>query len=106
MVSVLGLGDDRRSFSYYKAISVIEKLPFKIDSVDQVKDLPSIGKSLQAHVSSFSLQFKLLVHTMNCFYVLQCMVCFKNNWFHIRLPTLHNHRAYSLPIISIKVHKF
>lgn len=44
------LGDDRRSFSYYKAIPVIEKLPFKIESADQVKDLPAIGKSLKDHV--------------------------------------------------------
>ncbi|KAI5352454.1 hypothetical protein L3X38_005345 [Prunus dulcis] len=28
---------------------VIEKLPFKIQSVDQVKDLPNIGKSMQDH---------------------------------------------------------
>lgn len=45
------LGDERRSFSYYKAIPVIEKLPFKIESIDQVKHLPAIGKSLQDHVS-------------------------------------------------------
>lgn len=44
------LGDDRRSFSYYKAIPVIEKLPFKIGSVDQVKHLPAIGKSMQDHI--------------------------------------------------------
>ncbi|KAL0336196.1 UNVERIFIED_CONTAM: DNA polymerase lambda [Sesamum radiatum] len=44
------LGDDRRSFSYYKAIPVIEKLPFKIESADQVKHLPGIGKSLQDHI--------------------------------------------------------
>ncbi|KAH6809551.1 DNA polymerase lambda [Perilla frutescens var. frutescens] len=44
------LGDDRRSFSYHKAIPVIEKLPFKIESVDQVKHLPGIGKSLQDHI--------------------------------------------------------
>ncbi|KAJ1696115.1 hypothetical protein LUZ63_004627 [Rhynchospora breviuscula] len=44
------LGDDRRSFSYYKAIPVIEKLPFKIETVDQVKHLPTIGKSLQDHI--------------------------------------------------------
>jgi len=44
------LGDDRRSFSYYKAIPVVEKLPFKIESADQVKDLPGIGKSMQDHV--------------------------------------------------------
>lgn len=44
------LGDDRRSFSYYKAIPVIEKLPFKIESVDQVKHLPAIGKSMQDHI--------------------------------------------------------
>ncbi|PIN13157.1 DNA polymerase IV (family X) [Handroanthus impetiginosus] len=44
------LGDDRRSFSYHKAITVIEKLPFKIESADQVKHLPGIGKSLQDHI--------------------------------------------------------
>ncbi|KAL1550910.1 DNA-directed DNA polymerase [Salvia divinorum] len=44
------LGEDRRSFSYYKAIPVIEKLPFKIESADQVKNLPGIGKSLQDHI--------------------------------------------------------
>ncbi|KAL3631061.1 hypothetical protein CASFOL_024045 [Castilleja foliolosa] len=44
------LGEDRRSFSYYKAIPVIEKLPFKIESADHVKDLPGIGKSLQDHI--------------------------------------------------------
>ena len=49
------LGDDRRSFSYHKAIPVIEKLPFTIESADQVKDLPSIGKSLQDHVSEHYL---------------------------------------------------
>ncbi|CAK7326956.1 unnamed protein product [Dovyalis caffra] len=32
------------------AIPVIEKLPFKIDSADQVKDLPGIGKSMQDHI--------------------------------------------------------
>lgn len=45
------LGDDRRSFSYYKAIPVIEKFPTKIESVDQLKHLPGIGKSLTDHVS-------------------------------------------------------
>ncbi|ONK62816.1 uncharacterized protein A4U43_C07F8430 [Asparagus officinalis] len=44
------LGDDRRSFSYHKAIAVIEKLPFKIESIDQVKHLPAIGKSMQDHI--------------------------------------------------------
>ncbi|EYU29697.1 hypothetical protein ABFS82_12G113100 [Erythranthe guttata] len=44
------LGDERRSFSYYKAIPVIEKLPFRIESADQVKHLPGIGKSLQDHI--------------------------------------------------------
>lgn len=44
------LGDDRRSFSYNKALSVLEKVPFKIDSVDQVKGLPAIGKSMQDHI--------------------------------------------------------
>ncbi|XAR65021.1 DNA-directed DNA polymerase [Bertholletia excelsa] len=47
---MIALGDDRRSFSYYKAIPVIEKLPFKIESVDQVKHLPAIGKSMQDHI--------------------------------------------------------
>ncbi|CAK9866813.1 unnamed protein product [Sphagnum jensenii] len=40
------LGDDRRYFSYYKALSVLEKVPFKITSVDQIKGLPTLGKSL------------------------------------------------------------
>lgn len=54
------MGDDRRSFSYYKAIPVIEKLPFKIESVDQVKHLPGIGKSLQEHViNPFCLFFSM-----------------------------------------------
>lgn len=44
------LGDDRRSFSYHKAISVLEKLPFKIENIDQVKGLPTIGKSLREHI--------------------------------------------------------
>lgn len=48
---MVALGDDRRSFSYSKAIAVIEKLPFRIERVDQVKNLPAIGKSMQDHVS-------------------------------------------------------
>ncbi|KAJ0986699.1 hypothetical protein J5N97_005055 [Dioscorea zingiberensis] len=48
-------GDERRSFSYYKAIPVIEKLPYKIESVDQVKHLPTIGKSMQDHVRTITL---------------------------------------------------
>lgn len=51
---MIALGDDRRSFSYYKAIAVIEKLPFKIQNVEQVKHLPSIGKSMQDHVSEIT----------------------------------------------------
>eukprot|EP01018_Ginkgo_biloba_P006989 Gb_11446 [translate_table: standard] len=47
------LGDDRRSFSYHKALSVLEKIPFKIVSVDQVKGLPAIGKSMQDHGPGF-----------------------------------------------------
>lgn len=39
-------GDDRRSFSYYKAISVIENLSFKVTNAEQLKGLPSIGRSL------------------------------------------------------------
>lgn len=53
------LGDDRRSFSYYKAIPVIEKLPFQIENVDQVKHLPTIGKSLQDHIHEIVTTGKL-----------------------------------------------
>lgn len=53
------LGDDRRSFSYYKAIPVVEKLPFKIESADQVKDLPGIGKSMQDHIQEIVTTGKL-----------------------------------------------
>ncbi|XP_071698101.1 DNA polymerase lambda [Rutidosis leptorrhynchoides] len=53
------LGEDRRSFSYYKAIPVIERLPFKIESVDQVKDLPAIGKSMQDHIHEIVTTGKL-----------------------------------------------
>ncbi|KAL6567777.1 hypothetical protein OROGR_001445 [Orobanche gracilis] len=71
------LGDDRRSFSYYKAIPVIEKVPFRIESADQVKDLPGIGKSLQDHIQEIVNTGKLSklkhfekdekVHTINLF---------------------------------------
>ncbi|PRQ41218.1 putative DNA-directed DNA polymerase [Rosa chinensis] len=53
------LGDDRRSFSYYKAIPVIERLPFKIQSQDQVKGLPNIGKSMQDHIQEIVTTGKL-----------------------------------------------
>ncbi|KAG4162751.1 hypothetical protein ERO13_D01G132600v2 [Gossypium hirsutum] len=53
------LGDDRRSFSYYKAIAVVEKLPFKVESADQVKDLPGIGKSMQDHIQEIVTTGKL-----------------------------------------------
>ncbi|KAH7688805.1 DNA polymerase family X beta-like protein [Dioscorea alata] len=53
------LGEDRRSFSYHKAIPVIEKLPYKIESVDQVKHLPTIGKSLQDHINEILTTGKL-----------------------------------------------
>ncbi|XP_061376565.1 DNA polymerase lambda [Gastrolobium bilobum] len=53
------LGDDRRSFSYYKAIAVIEKLPFKIESADQIKNLPSIGKSMKDHIQEIITTGKL-----------------------------------------------
>ncbi|CAK8571777.1 unnamed protein product [Lathyrus sativus] len=53
------LGEDRRSFSYYKAISVIEKLSFKIESVDQIKNLPSIGKSMKDHIQEIITTGKL-----------------------------------------------
>jgi hypothetical protein len=60
------LGDDRRSFSYYKAIPVIEKLPFKIESADQVKNLPAIGKSLKDHVCMYALFYHLLLFVGYC----------------------------------------
>ncbi|XP_027361484.1 DNA polymerase lambda isoform X2 [Abrus precatorius] len=53
------LGDDRRSFSYYKAIAVIEKLPFKIESADEIKNLPSIGKSMKDHIQEIITTGKL-----------------------------------------------
>ncbi|XP_027153453.1 DNA polymerase lambda isoform X1 [Coffea eugenioides] len=53
------LGDDWRSFSYHKAIPVIEKLPFKIESVEQVKHLPGIGKSMQDHIQEIVTTGKL-----------------------------------------------
>ncbi|KAK8470146.1 hypothetical protein PHAVU_004G071000 [Phaseolus vulgaris] len=53
------LGDDRRSFSYYKAIAVIEKLPFKIESADQINNLPSIGKSMKDHIQEIITSGKL-----------------------------------------------
>ncbi|CAN8294418.1 unnamed protein product [Cochlearia groenlandica] len=53
------LGDDRRSFSYYKAIPVIEKFPTRIESVDQLKHLPGIGKSLRDHIQEIVTTGKL-----------------------------------------------
>ncbi|XP_031285345.1 DNA polymerase lambda isoform X1 [Pistacia vera] len=53
------LGDDRRSFSYYKAIPVVEKLPFKIESMEQVKGLPGIGKSMLDHIQEIITTGKL-----------------------------------------------
>ncbi|CAH2038372.1 unnamed protein product [Thlaspi arvense] len=53
------LGDDRRSFSYYKAIPVIEKFPTRIESVDQIKHLPGIGKSLTDHIQEIVTTGKL-----------------------------------------------
>ncbi|XP_050371844.1 DNA polymerase lambda-like [Argentina anserina] len=53
------LGDDRRSFSYHKAIPVIEKLPFKIENAEQVKGLPGIGKSMQDHIQEIVTTGKL-----------------------------------------------
>ncbi|KAL2334267.1 hypothetical protein Fmac_015480 [Flemingia macrophylla] len=53
------LGEDRRSFSYYKAIAVIEKLPFKIESADQINNLPSIGKSMKDHIQEIITNGKL-----------------------------------------------
>jgi hypothetical protein len=55
VTGMTALGDDRRYFSYYKALSVLEKVPFKITSVDQIKGLPTIGKSLMENVSTLSL---------------------------------------------------
>lgn len=55
VTGMTALGDDRRYFSYHKALSVLEKVPFKITSVDQIKGLPTIGKSLMENVSTLSL---------------------------------------------------
>ncbi|XP_021293429.1 DNA polymerase lambda isoform X2 [Herrania umbratica] len=49
----------QRSFSYYKAIAVVEKLPFKIESSNQVKNLPGIGKSMQDHIQEIVTTGKL-----------------------------------------------
>ncbi|XP_024525739.1 DNA polymerase lambda isoform X1 [Selaginella moellendorffii] len=54
-----GLGDNRRSYSYHKAISYLEKLPYQVTSVDQVKNAPSIGKSLQNHIQEILSTGKL-----------------------------------------------
>lgn len=75
------LGDERRSFSYYKAIPVIEKLPFKIESIDQVKHLPTIGKSLQDHVSITTVVLKYVVFN----YVLPLM----RNYIMLYVSFLH-----------------
>ncbi|KAG9144324.1 hypothetical protein Leryth_019421 [Lithospermum erythrorhizon] len=53
------LGEDRRSFSYYKAVQVIEKFPFKIENSDQIKDLPGVGKSLKDHIQEIVRTGKL-----------------------------------------------
>ncbi|KAJ7556225.1 hypothetical protein O6H91_05G075100 [Diphasiastrum complanatum] len=54
------IGDDRRSFSYYKALTVLEKVPFKITSADEVKGLPTIGKSMHDHIHEILTTGKLL----------------------------------------------
>lgn len=61
------LGDDRRYFSYYKALSVLEKVPFKITSVDQMKGLPAIGKSMRDSIQEILSTGKLskLEHLKN-----------------------------------------
>ncbi|CAD5312318.1 DNA polymerase lambda [Arabidopsis thaliana] len=53
------LGEDRRSFSYYKAIPVIEKFPTRIESVDQLKHLPGIGKAMRDHIQEIVTTGKL-----------------------------------------------
>ncbi|CAI5989654.1 unnamed protein product, partial [Closterium sp. NIES-64] len=61
-MSGAGLGDEWRWFSYYKALSVLEKLPFRIRSAQQVQGLPSIGSSLQGKIQeilSYSMIKKL-----------------------------------------------
>ena len=59
------MGDNWRSFSYYKAIPVIEKSPLKTKNAEQVKNLPSIGKSLQDHVSIGSSKWGFLLIFFN-----------------------------------------
>ncbi|XP_073395430.1 DNA polymerase lambda isoform X2 [Physcomitrium patens] len=61
------LGDDRRAFSYYKALSVLEKVPFKITSVNQIKGFPTIGKSLMESIHEIlsTGRFSKLEHLKN-----------------------------------------
>ncbi|AAD39573.1 T10O24.13 [Arabidopsis thaliana] len=56
---IVTLGEDRRSFSYYKAIPVIEKFPTRIESVDQLKHLPGIGKAMRDHIQEIVTTGKL-----------------------------------------------
>lgn len=69
---ITALGDDRRYFSYYKALSVLEKVPFKITSVDQIKGLPAIGKSLRDSVSTSWIRIFQLVFTFLLFFQPKC----------------------------------
>lgn len=45
-----GLGEDYRALSYYKAVSVLEKVPIRITCEEHIKGLPSIGSSLKSQV--------------------------------------------------------
>lgn len=96
------LGDERRSFSYYKAIPIIEKLPFRIESVDQVKNLPTIGKSLQDHVSKFfQLPSKFVQYPFALWVWRQSCISFPR-WYSILLLVLQEqvHLTY-FPILIL-----
>lgn len=73
------LGDDRRAFSYSKALSVLEKIPFRITSVDQIKGLPTIGKSL---VDSVSTLMSLSNDTFYTPFVESCLMWLQ--WWQIQ----------------------
>ncbi|KAK4773852.1 hypothetical protein SAY87_028871 [Trapa incisa] len=82
------LGDDGRSYNYYKAIPVIEKLPFKIESAEHVKHLPSSGKSMQEHMSDFiSICFFSLWKHHNSYVVIVDNISFR----HLCLDWLLSH---------------
>lgn len=84
------MGDDRRSFSYYKAVPVVEKLPCKIQSAEQVKGLPGIGKSMQDHVSHIHASVSFNTEDMSLNFILCCMCisCLNPKMLHMNCMLL------------------